>query len=167
MNFRTTTSEFPDHGMDQSFTLFEPLMSIREVCEWLNIGETSLRKLKKQKRLVPGEIGRRRLYEPAKVRTYLASLNTTACELPDHGMDRMYSPFEPLMSIREVCEWLNIGETTLRKLKKQKRLIPVKIGRRVLYEPAKVRAYLVTLAGAPMAVPSGSKRTSQPVNQDR
>lgn len=56
-------------------------------------------------------------------------------------------PFEPLMSIREVCEWLGIGETTLMKLRKDKVLVPVKIKGRVLYHPAAVRAYLASIQG--------------------
>lgn len=54
-------------------------------------------------------------------------------------------PFEPLISIREVCEWLGIGESTLMKLRKNKLLKPVRIEGRVLYDPAAVRAYLASI----------------------
>lgn len=52
---------------------------------------------------------------------------------------------EPMLSIREVCEWLGIGETTLMKVRQRLLLVPVKIEGRVLYDPADVRKYLASL----------------------
>ncbi|HEY3401538.1 MAG TPA: helix-turn-helix domain-containing protein [Geothrix sp.] len=50
---------------------------------------------------------------------------------------------EPLMSIREVCEWLGICDTTLRRLRRQKKLEPaIDDSGLVRYLPSDVRAYL-------------------------
>jgi len=49
---------------------------------------------------------------------------------------------EPLLSIRQVCDWLGICDTTLMKLRKKLLLIPVPITGSVRFRPADVRAYL-------------------------
>ena len=49
---------------------------------------------------------------------------------------------EPLLTITEVCDWLNICETTLMKLRKRKLLIPVPIEGSVRFRPADVRALI-------------------------
>ena len=48
----------------------------------------------------------------------------------------------PLLTIPEVCEWLGIGETLLRKLRESEQLLPVPIEGRVLYDPLDVQAYI-------------------------
>jgi predicted DNA-binding transcriptional regulator AlpA len=49
---------------------------------------------------------------------------------------------EPLLTIRQVCDWLCICETTLMQLRKDKLLVPVPIKGSVRFRPADVRAYL-------------------------
>ncbi|MCE1204473.1 MAG: helix-turn-helix domain-containing protein [Holophagaceae bacterium] len=50
---------------------------------------------------------------------------------------------EPLMTIREVCEWLGICDTTLMRLRREKKLEPtIDDSGLVRYLPADVRAYL-------------------------
>ncbi len=50
--------------------------------------------------------------------------------------------YERLLTIQQVCAWLNIGPTTLHKLRKACLLLPVPIENRVLYDPEDVRAYI-------------------------
>jgi hypothetical protein len=56
----------------------EPLMTAAEVREWLGIGDTSLRELAKDLKLVPLPINRHRHYDPAHVRQYLEILRQSA-----------------------------------------------------------------------------------------
>ncbi len=49
---------------------------------------------------------------------------------------------EPLLSIRQVCDWLNICDTTLMVIRNQQLLIPVPITGSVRFRPADVRAYI-------------------------
>lgn len=50
---------------------------------------------------------------------------------------------EPLMTIREVCEWLGICDTTLMRLRREEKLEPtIDDSGLVRYLPSDVRAYL-------------------------
>jgi predicted DNA-binding transcriptional regulator AlpA len=49
---------------------------------------------------------------------------------------------EPLLTIRQVCDWLGICDTTLMKIRKKLLLIPAPITGAVRFRPADVRAYI-------------------------
>lgn len=96
---------------------------------------------------------------------------------------------ERLLTIREVSAWLNIGESTLLKLRKSLILPAVPFLKRVMYDPAVVRAYIATFypdylrtgedrpvaesqvtpglgsPGVPPAPPCGPSRPEAPLRQ--
>jgi len=47
-----------------------------------------------------------------------------------------------LLSKKQVCQLLLISESTLNRLVKAKRIHPVKVGRRVLFEEEEVRRFI-------------------------
>ena len=50
--------------------------------------------------------------------------------------------YEPLLTIPEVCDWLSVCESTLMRLRRELKLIPVTTDGGVRYLPSDVRAYL-------------------------
>ena len=61
--------------------------------------------------------------------------------------DGYYPRPEPLMTAAEVCEWLGIGDTSLRELEKALLLVRVPLCRHRRYDPADVRRLIETLKG--------------------
>ena len=52
------------------------------------------------------------------------------------------SPTEKLLSRHEAAKFLNVGLTTLNKLKKQKKVKPIYIGNKVLYKESSLLSFI-------------------------